>query len=431
MSTPPEAARPESARLDAAIEELDFLNDVAMQVARAESPEAAEQAIIKTCVDRVKAEQGAIWKMSTVETSPLATVARVFEGGIPGLPLRINLQILDWIQRQQAPLLSNDVAGDPRLKMGPAGGPAGLRSLLAVPLFYKKQIIGLLAVLNANSPQGFGEADQRLLSIVGMQCAQIQENARLATEERRLRELERELDAARTIQHSLLPASMPDVPGWEVAAAYEPARQVGGDLYHLEKTADSLHLAVADVSGKGMPACLYMVNVVTNMRALAAQRLGPADLMTRLNKLLLSTMTDGRFVTLFWATVDTASGRVSYCNGGHNPALVLRVSGEIEWHNDGGTLVGLLPDIPFVGGELTLQPGDQFILYSDGVTEAVRGDNDFFGDDRLVEAAVGAFAEGRATPQAMVSAIFSAVLAHEQGAPAADDKTIVVVSRKA
>jgi len=266
---------------------------------------------------------------------------------------------------------------------------------------------------------------------VGMQCAQIQENARLATEERRLRELERELDAARTIQHSLLPASMPDVPGWEVAAAYEPARQVGGDLYHLEKTDDSLHLAVADVSGKGMPACLYMVNVVTNMRALAAQRLGPADLMTRLNKLLLSTMTDGRFVTLFWATVDTASGRVSYCNGGHNPALVLRVSGEIEWHNDGGTLVGLLPDIPFVGGELTLEPGDQFILYSDGVTEAVRGDNDFFGDDRLVEAAVGAFAEGSATPQAMVSAIFSAVLAHEQGAPAADDKTIVVVSRKA
>jgi sigma-B regulation protein RsbU (phosphoserine phosphatase) len=421
---------PDSARLDAAIEELEFLNDVATQVARAESPEAAEQAIITTCVERVGAEQGAIWKMSMAETSPLATVARVFEGGIPGLPLRLNLQILDWIQRQQAPLLTNDVAGDPRLKMGPAGGPAGLRSLLAVPLFYKKQIIGLLAVLNAKSPQGFDEADQRLLSIVGMQCAQIQENARLAKEESRLKELERELDAARAIQHSLLPAVMPQVPGWELAAAYEPARQVGGDLYHVDRTPDALHLAVADVSGKGMPACLYMVNVVTNMRALAAQKLPPAELMARLNALLLTTMSDGKFVTLFWASIDPATGAVSYCNGGHNPALVLRANGEVEWHNDGGTLVGLLPDIPFEGGSLTLGPGDTFVLYSDGVTEAVSPTADFFGDDRLVDSVRGAGA-GVPPPTAVVQSILAAVKAHEQGAPAADDKTLVVVSRQA
>jgi sigma-B regulation protein RsbU (phosphoserine phosphatase) len=429
LSTP--STPPDAARLDAAIEELDFLNDVATQVARAESPEAAEQAIITTCVERVGAEQGAIWKMSMAETSPLATVARVFEGGIPGLPLRLNLQILDWIQRQQAPLLTNDVAGDPRLKMGSAGSPAGLRSLLAVPLFYKKQIIGLLAVLNAKQPQGFDESDQRLLSIVGMQCAQIQENARLAKEESKLKELERELDAARAIQHSLLPAVMPQVPGWDLAAAYEPARQVGGDLYHIDRTADALHLAVADVSGKGMPACLYMVNVVTNMRALAAQKLPPADLMTRLNTLLLSTMTDGKFVTLFWASVDPATGVVSYCNGGHNPALVLRANGEVEWHNDGGTLVGLLPDIPFEGGALTLGPGDRFILYSDGVTEAVSPDADFFGDDRLVEAVQAASSTGPASPKALVDAILAAVKAYENGAPAADDKTIVVVSRQA
>ena len=421
---------PDSARLDAAIEELDFLNEVATQITRADSPQAAEQAIITTCVERLKAEQGAIWKLSMTETSPLATVARVFEGGIPGLPLRLNLQILDWIQRQQAPLLSNDVNDDPRLKMGTAKGPEGLKSLLAVPLFYKKQIIGLLAVLNARAPEGFNESDQRMLSIVGMQCAQIQENARLAAEESRLKELERELDAARAIQRSLLPAVMPQVTGWDLAAAYEPARQVGGDLYHIEQTADALHLAVADVAGKGMPACLYMVNVVTNMRALAAQKLAPAELMSRLNALLLSTMTDGRFVTLFWASIDPATGKVCYCNGGHNPALVLRANGDVDWHNDGGTLVGLLADIPYVGGELNLGPGDRLILYSDGVTEALRPDGEFFGDDRLVDAVRGVSTSGPATPAALVSAILAAVIAHEQGAPAADDKTLVVVSRQ-
>lgn len=427
MSTPPGA---EPQRLDPALEELDFLGLVAQQVSRAESPEAAEQTIISICVERVKAEQGAIWKMSSAEVSPLATVARVFEGGIPGLPLRLNLMILDWIQRHQAALLSNDIVGDTRLKHGPAGPPPGLKSLLAVPLFYKKQIIGLLAVLNSKSGAGFTEADQRLLSIVGMQCAQIQENARLATEERRLKELERELDAARAIQHSLLPAVMPEVPGWDFAAAYEPARQVGGDLYHVGVVGNDIHAAVADVSGKGMPACLYMVNVVTNMRALAAQGLSPAVLMARLNTLLASTMAEGKFVTLFWASVDTSSGAVCYCNGGHNPGLIVRADGSVEWINEGGTLVGLIPDTPFESGQALLAPGDRLILYSDGITEAVRPDGEFFEDERLVDAVHAAGSAGPATPQALVDSILKSVLAHEQGKPAMDDKTLLVVSRR-
>ena len=121
---------------------------------------------------------------------------------------------------------------------------------------------------------------------------------------------------------------------------------------------------------------------------------------------------------------------MSYCNGGHNPALVLRANGEVEWHNDGGTLVGLLPETPFEGGSLVLGPGDTFVLYSDGVTEAVSPEADFFGDDRLVEAARAAGPSGSVPPKAVVDKVLAAVKAYEQGAPAADDKTMVVVSRQ-
>lgn len=430
MTTPDNSsAAPGGARLDQAIEDLEFLNQVATVVARAETPAAAEQAIITTCVERLKAEQGAIWRMSTAEMSPLATVARVFEGGIPGLPLRLNLQILDWIQRNQAPLLSNDIVGDARLKHGPQGPPPGLRSLLAVPLFHKKTIIGLLAVLNAKSPAGFTEADQRALAIIGMQCAQLQENARLQAEELRLRELEKELTAARQIQQSLLPAVMPVIEGWEFAGSYEPARQVGGDLYHIDRVGDRVHLAVADVAGKGLAASLYMVNVCSNMRALAAAGLGPAELVSRLNDVLLATVTEGRFVTLFWGTIDLGNSLYRYCNGGHNAALLVHADGSHEWLDAGGTLVGLIPGLTFDSGEKSLAAGDRLILYSDGITEAVAPDGDFFGDERLVECVQAAVARRETAAGQLVKTVLDAVLQHEAGGPAMDDKTILVVAK--
>jgi serine phosphatase RsbU (regulator of sigma subunit) len=416
-------------RLKQAVEELNFLNEVALKVGRAGSAEEAEKAIITTCVERLKAEQGALWKMNTEEVSPLATVARVFEGGIPGLPVRLNLQILDWIQRQQAPLLSNDLASDTRFKHGPQGPPSGLRSILAVPLFHHNVIMGLLAVVNSRSPGGFTEDDQRLLGIIGIQCAQLLENARLATEERHLHELQKELDAARQIQRSLLPAVMPVVAGYDFAGWYEPARQVGGDLYHAERTDDEVHLAVADVSGKGLPACLYMVNVVSNMRALAAQAPAPSALLAQLNKTLITTMTFGRFVTLFFASLNVKNDRITYSNGGHNPALLVRRSLEVEWLNEGGTLLGLLPDVPFESGEATLNPGDRLILYSDGVTEAMGPDSEMFGEDRLMDAVREVLSSGRSDPTSIVQSVLDAVRRHEAGGPAMDDKTVLVVGR--
>ena len=124
------------------------------------------------------AEQGAMWRMAGAAGDPLKTVHRVFEGGIPGLPIRLNLKILSWISAKSASLLSNDVAADPRFDHGKDGPPKGLTSILAVPLFQARADHRVLAVVNSRRPGGFTESDRRLLGIIGIQCAQLLEKAR-------------------------------------------------------------------------------------------------------------------------------------------------------------------------------------------------------------------------------------------------------------
>lgn len=430
MTVQPPSPDSDSTRLKEAVEELEFLNEVAARIGRATSTQEEENAIISSCVEKLAAEQGAMWRMAGAAGDPLKTVHRVFEGGIPGLPIRLNLKILSWISTNSASLLSNDVASDPRFDHGTAGPPQGLRSILAVPLFQHGQITGLLALVNSRRPGGFTESDRRLLGIIGIQCAQLLEKARQEKEEERLRALEKDLEMARMIQRSLLPATLPVAAGWSFAGWYEPAQQVGGDLYYAAQQGDEIHLAVADVTGKGMPACLFMVNLLANMRAQAQAGIDPAALLVGLNRTLILTMTPGMFVTLFWVSLDVSTGRLRYCNGGHNPALVLRAGGEVEWLAEGGTILGMIPDLPYGCGEAVLNPGDRLVLYSDGVTEAMNGGGDQFDEAGLAELVRARCRSGNLDPAELIQEILVGVRTHEGGLPAGDDKTLLVTARR-
>lgn len=416
----------DSTRLKEAVEELDFLNEVARRVGQAGSIQAEEAAIISACVERLTAEQGAMWRMAGAAGDPLKTVHRVFEGGIPGLPIRLNLKILSWISANSASLLSNDVAADPRFDHGKDGPPKGLTSILAVPLFQHGQITGLLALVNSRRPGGFTESDRRLLGIIGIQCAQLLEKARQEKEEERLRALEKDLEMARMIQRSLLPAALPVAPGYAFGGWYEPAQQVGGDLYYAAQQGHEVHLAVADVTGKGMPACLFMVSLLANIRAQAGAGVDPAVLMAGLNRTLLLTMTPGMFITMFWASLDVTTGVLRYSNGGHNPGLLLRAGGEAEWLTEGGTILGMLQGLPYACGETVMHPGDRLVLYSDGVTEAMNGGGELFDEEGLLRVALTA---GGQPPAELIQTVLAAVKAHEGGLPPGDDKTLLVTAR--
>jgi phosphoserine phosphatase RsbU/P len=208
------------------------------------------------------------------------------------------------------------------------------------------------------------------------------------------REQEHEIAEARAIQEGLLPKEIPQLPGYEIAATWQSARIVGGDYFDVLPLSDGmLGLCIADVAGKGMPAALLMSNLQAAVRGLASPSLAPDELCVRLNTLLCRNMASDRFVTLFYAQLDGASGTLRYVTAGHNPPFVMHADGAHERLRDGGSVLGVFPNPAFTLGTANLRPGDVVVLFTDGVTEARDADDDEFGDDRLL----AVLAESRAS----------------------------------
>jgi sigma-B regulation protein RsbU (phosphoserine phosphatase) len=239
-----------------------------------------------------------------------------------------------------------------------------------------------------------------------------------------------ELMVARQIQLGLLPKEAPIVPGWEFAAAYEPARQVGGDLYDvldLPGHPRRLGLVVADVADKGVPAALMMALSRTVIRTAAADGRGPGAALTLANSVIEKDSQAGLFVTAFYATLDTDSGRMVYANAGHNRPLWLRASSRhVEALAARGIALGVLDEVDLEEREITLAPGDTVVFYTDGVTEAMNVDEEYFGEERL-RAVAGAGAG--LTAEDLLSAVVNGISAFAGNASQSDDLTVLVVRR--
>ncbi len=240
--------------------------------------------------------------------------------------------------------------------------------------------------------------------------------------------LENELDLASRMQQSILPTSFPETAGYRVFASMEPARNVGGDFYDiLPLPKDRLGLAVADVSGKGVPAALFMMSSRTLLRGAAIGHSDPGEMMCEVNRLLCEDNDAAMFVTVFLAVFDPASGKLVYANGGHNPPLVLRTDGTtallpaIE-----GVALGVAPEIEYAEGSVTLSPGEAVVFYTDGVTEAENRRGEQFGLERLRRVfAAGAPGDARG----VTTAVFEAVRSFADGAPQFDDITCLTLWR--
>jgi sigma-B regulation protein RsbU (phosphoserine phosphatase) len=204
---------------------------------------------------------------------------------------------------------------------------------------------------------------------------------------RRDQKQQRELEEARLIQRGLLPTTVPQVGGVQLAVAWQPAYGVGGDCFDLMGFGQVLGISIADIAGKGLPAALLMSNLQAAVRAFAQESTSPSSICNSVNRLLCRNMAPGRFATFCYAKVDVQTARLTYSNAGHNPPLLVRADGSVEKMSGGGMVLGVFPDVVYEQTELPLQPHDRLVFYTDGITEARDAAGEEYGDDRLAETA--------------------------------------------
>jgi len=334
------------------------------------------------------------------------------------------------VMRTRQPLLVEDIeASDPGAWGADWVLAEGFRGHAVVPLVVDGRSIGVL-MIDTRRPRLLNEDEVRFLRLMANQAAIAIEKARLHREEIERQRLEQELAIGRQIQLGLLPKESPVVPGWEFAAVYQAARQVGGDFYdflELPGKPGQLGLVIADVADKGVPAALMMALSRTMVRTAAADGRSPSAALGLANELILKHSQTDLFVTAFYATLDTDTGRLTYANAGHNRPLWLQSSsGEIQELAARGIVLGILENIELEEQEIDVAPGDVLVFYTDGVTEAMDNDGQQFGKERL-QAVVAVTPD--ASAQQILSGVVDAVKAFTDDAPQSDDLTLLVVKR--
>jgi sigma-B regulation protein RsbU (phosphoserine phosphatase) len=253
------------------------------------------------------------------------------------------------------------------------------------------------------------------------------EHVRLAEIEHQERLMARELEQAADIQRRFLPSAAPQVAGVDLAGHNAPCRTVGGDYFDFFPYPNGrVAMVLGDVSGKGMPASLLMMSLQARVQVLIEE---PEDLgvvMSRLNRLTATNCPSNRFITFFMCLLDGSTGELLFSNAGHNPPLLLRANGDIEWLEEGGCVLGILPMAKYEAARRQLDLGDVLVVFSDGVTDAMNPQGDDFGEVRL--AAVVHEHRMRSSAE-MVQAVNRAIAEWAAGSPLPDDLTLLVARR--
>lgn len=290
-------------------------------------------------------------------------------------------------------ILVND-AGDERL---PRHGDPVLRvcSLLAVPMFFRKRFLGVLAVANASDAAGFSETDCSLVRSLGEQAALAMHNAEQLQSQMERQRLDLDLSLAANVQGMLLPRSLPEIEGLEIAAVYEPAQRVGGDLYNVfSLPGGRVGVAVADVSGKGVASSLLMAICQTSLSLVARDGAPPKTVLSRMNREIIQEIRPDMFVTMIYAVIDPAAGQVRLARAGHELPVLFSpepdgAAASCRTIESEGMALGMVPAEIFdpVLEEIgfAMPEGAVLALYSDGITEQANAEGDEFGTKRLLD----------------------------------------------
>ena len=315
-----------------------------------------------------------------------------------------------------------------RDSMGAAGDNQGLLFHASVPLISQGKPLGLINAATTEW-QFLTDADLHFLSAVSAQLVVALERAHFYedAEARRIR-LENELKVARQVQAGLMPRELPDIPGFALACAWRPARQVAGDFYDVFPLDDGRWgMLIGDVADKGTAAALYMAMVHSLILSGALRHRSPAAVLAEVNQTILRQSSSGIMVTVFLGVLDPEKQTLQYANAGHNPPMLRRASGTIESLTRTGAVLGVLDEQQFSETTITLGPGDAVVMYTDGVTEAWHPhprDEDY-GINRLT----AAIASAPRKAGELLAHLEADLNAFTEGAPQQDDVTFLVLAK--
>jgi phosphoserine phosphatase RsbU/P len=344
-----------------------------------------------------------------------------------GRAISVSRTIANRVIQNQESILTSDALVDDRFKAGASVEIQQIRSLMCVPLWNNRDVIGLIYVDSRQRAGLFKLEDLRLLTHLANVAAVKIENARLFEQAVAAERMEQEIQKAAEIQNHLLPAEGPPINGYEVFGTSLMCRAVGGDYYdYLDLDGGRVGVGLGDVAGKGMPAALLMASFQASLRALSELGMPVDETITRMNRVMCKTVPDNRFVTFFYGVLDPGSNTLTYVNAGQTPPYLVRARGGIEQLGQSGPPLGLLDDSTYRPHTLTMEPGDILICYSDGVSEASAPEGHQFGEDRL--AALVAQERVR-TPGEIVRVVTEAMAAHCAGHTYGDDVTLVILKR--
>ena len=249
---------------------------------------------------------------------------------------------------------------------------------LLMPLFSHDEVLGVIRVAARPDRRRHDPEDVEFLTAIG-------EHVAMAANQFRLRSERAESEYAFDIQRALLPREIPQVPGFSIAGAWQPAKLVGGDYYDVfPLPGGRLALAVADVSGKGMAAALLMSSLQATTKAYAGTTNSPRELCVLVNRAISSSIASGKFITFFFGVLDAGTMRFTYTNAGHNHPVLRSRDGTCRKLGAGGAVLGIFPDAAYEEGEVPLSAGDQLVIFTDGIVEAANSGEQEFGEDRLV-----------------------------------------------
>jgi serine phosphatase RsbU (regulator of sigma subunit) len=300
---------------------------------------------------------------------------------------------------------------------------------LIVPLIYEDRLTGVISLGRKKSGKFYRREDINLLKTLANQGAVAIENALMIEDVIEKERMEEELNIARDLQMSMLPASCPQVEGFEIAALSEPAREVGGDFFDfIEMGEGKLGLIVGDVTGKSVSGALVMSAARSVFRMLSEEGLNVEEIMIRANRRAKKDMKSGMFVALLYALLDSKERSVSLCSAGQTQPIHFSASaGKPSLvQTEGDTFpIGILDEVEYKDTQLHLAPGDRLVFYTDGIVEAMNSESQIFGFERLLELIKSACSMNA---DDLLKEIMTKVNEFVGGAPQSDDLTVIVIS---